>query len=95
MGLGLENLTMIGINCYRWLQGESVENILIYVDHQILAIVKRCADTSFKARRFTQKDFASPLCHLVVKQPSAIFYKRFNKSSCLILCCKIQYGTTE
>ena len=44
---------MTDINYMSSLQGESVENFMKWLDLPIL--VKECADTRYKARKFTQK----------------------------------------
>ena len=48
---------MNDINYYLQLQGESVENFTTLVELQIL--VKGCTNTSYEAKRFTQKEVAS------------------------------------
>ena len=54
LDLGLKNLTMSDINYHLLLPGESVENFMTLVNHQIL--VTGCGDTSNEERRFTLKD---------------------------------------
>ena len=57
LGLGLENLIMNDINYHLQLPAESVENFMTLVELQIL--VKGCTNTSYEARRFTQKEVTS------------------------------------
>ena len=98
MDLDLENLTMTDTNCHLQLQSMSVENLMTWLDLQIL--VKGCANTSYEARIFTQKKFSKKRCQkaskmLVFTISSAKFYQRFIKSSYLIVCCETQYRTSE